>query len=227
MEALVARSVLVPGAAADQEDRSVNTNARYLFPHAGAIAPDNPASQEQPGSSSSAPLPDGVAHELDSDSGADRHCEEDGVVTEEDIAVRHEVQNELEAAMSAVIASPEQWATMKLSWHSACMRAVAADMPFGRDDPDKMSNRVEQGGNMGMWLRTHRVVCWIAGFIAAVLIIPAIGDDATDEAIEDGFFKIFKNLTTATPLYIRACLDSRLVEHAVGGGKLPVKMVTV
>jgi len=78
-----------------------------------------------------------------------------------------------------------------------------------------------------MWLRTQRVVCWIAGFIAAVLIMPAIGDDATDEAIEDGVFKKFKNLTTATPLYIRVFLDSRRVEHAVGGGKLPVKMVTV
>jgi len=197
MEAVGARSVLVPGAAPDQEDRSVNTDAGYLFPHAGAIAPDNRASQEQPGSSSSALLPDGVAHESHSDSGADRHCEEDGVVMEEDIAVQHEVQNELEAAMSAVIASPEQRATMKLSWNRARMRAEAADRPFRRDDPDKISNRVEKGGKKGMWLHTQRVVCRIAGFIAAVLNIPAIGDDATDEAIEDGVFKIFKNLTTA------------------------------
>jgi len=162
----------------------------------------------------------------------DRGSEEEDEVEEhrsdEDQAASNSAEVEAAAHGIEYIVDADERSKMKLEWRSSKMKEVVSELPFGCKDPHAGSETSRQGRKKAKWTHSHRVYTNFANFLGDAVILPAAKvAQNNDVDVDSGVLKLLRCMTTTTPHYIRAFLDSRRLGHAVAGGSRPIKMSTV
>jgi len=162
------------------------------------------------------------------DGGSDEEDDVEEHRSDEDQAAANSAEVEAAAHAIEYIADANERSKMKLEWRSSKMKEVVSELPFGCKDPHASAETSREGGKKSKWTHSHRVYNNFANFLGNAVILPAAKvAQNNDVDVDAGVFKLLRCMTTATPHYIRAFLDSRRLGHAVAGGSRPIKMSTV